>query len=117
MESEDTKWRNKQWLSEQNWMGDQSPPPEGKTYPDGGIAKLWFAEPTWWRQIGWKEWSCRYPMASVFYQRFEHGYMMGPFRGKREYYYALILTLSDDGSWSAEREDSLLAPACNPEEP
>ena len=114
---DETKWKDKQWLSEQDWMGDHSRPHEGKSYPDGGIAKLWFAEPNWWRQIGWKEWGCPYPPRSIYYQRFEHGYVMGAFRGKREFDYALILTLNDDGNWSADRDDSRSAPACGIDDP
>jgi len=109
---DETKWKDRQWLSEQDWMGVHSRPPEGKSYPDGGIAKLWFAESDWWRKIGWEEWGCPYPPRSVYYQRFEHGYIMGAFRGKPDYAYAVILTLNDDGSWSADRDDSRTAPAC-----
>ena len=75
-------------------------PPEGKNPPHYGVASHWHKNPqNWEKQIGWLNWDCLFYRDTVFFQRFEHGMLIGPLRVSKKLEVADVLVILDDHSW------------------
>lgn len=79
--------------------------PKGLYPPWGGVALRWEQEPEkLHNEVGWRKWHC--PMdAGVYTQRFEKGFIVGPFYWLDNYdkNFPQIFVILDNGKWDSLR--------------
>jgi hypothetical protein len=77
------------WPTEPEWYDEtklaskiSGVPPRGKRRPIGGFAQNWDT----FKPLGWRlDWSCNLDSGTTYYQRFESGVVVGPFRYAQSY--------------------------------
>jgi hypothetical protein len=84
--------------------------------PFDGVAKLWSRDRFWQDRVGWGtgQLLCYY-YSQVYHQRFDHGYIVGPFRSnsREDFPEAQVyVLLEDDKRWHGEGCKELTAPKC-----
>lgn len=111
----DADWDlGREWYEEDR-LRTKFNPPQGKLPPKGGFARHWDRDPQRISWIGWRLWDCVYRgEKQFFYQKFEHGIIMGPLHlTKQSNDDAQYFLIRDDGTWAHwSASKSVKAPPC-----
>jgi len=97
------EWNDETWLREK-FKAHGYPIPPSLHPPRLGLAVRFLEESKTWQQMGWTVWDCIINEAEarkIFFQEFEHGEMIGPFRQApaTEHSQAEVFILLEDHSW------------------
>jgi hypothetical protein len=94
--NESTPPLDKQWWNH-DWLMKRFPPEPGYGPPEGSIAYAWDKDQRW-KAMGGLEAQCQ-STPGVVYQPFEHGTLVGIFRGSFNTDTGIIYVLFDDHTW------------------
>src|SRR5437870_3454480 len=86
--------------------------PKGFYPPYGGLAVLWEKNVVEWKdRMGWRRWHCHHG-GVVYLQKFDGGYILGPFSSGPDKIEAQIFVLTNDQKWLSREALEVEAPSC-----